>query len=99
MSAESIWKNLKGQIYLGDDDFVEQMRSKLGERDEDVNIPRVQQRGPAPKLSAIRRQHKIGTTRFGQRTRPGPTAINRSRRNLEFTSRQWGELCASQSSE
>ena len=23
MSAESIWKDLKGQIYLGDDDFVE----------------------------------------------------------------------------
>jgi putative transposase len=58
MSAESIWKDLKGQIYLGDDDFVERMRKKLGQRDEDVNIPRVQQRGPAPKLSAIRRQHK-----------------------------------------
>jgi putative transposase len=58
MSAESIWKDLRGQIYLGDDNFVEQMRSKLGERDEDVNIPRVQQRAPAPKLSTIRRQHK-----------------------------------------
>jgi hypothetical protein len=58
MSAESIWKDLKGQIYLGDEDFVERMRKKLGQRDEDVNIPRVQQRGPAPKLSAIRRQHK-----------------------------------------
>jgi putative transposase len=58
MSAESIWKDLKGQIYLGNDDFVEQMRGKLGERDEDVNIPRVQQRGPAPSLSVIRRQHK-----------------------------------------
>jgi putative transposase len=58
MSAESIWKDLKGQIYLGDDDFVEQMRGKLGERDEDVNIPRVQQRGSAPKLSAICRQHR-----------------------------------------
>jgi hypothetical protein len=56
--AESIWKDLKGQIYLGDDDFVERMRDKLGEHDEDVNIPRVQQRGPAPMLSAIRRQHK-----------------------------------------
>ena len=43
---------------MGDDDFVEQMRSKLGERDADVNIPRVQQRGPAPKLSAIRQLHK-----------------------------------------
>ena len=58
MSAESIWKDLKGKIYLGDDDFVERMRGKLGERDEDVNIPRVQQRGPAPKLSVIRRQHR-----------------------------------------
>jgi hypothetical protein len=58
MDADSIWKDLKGQIYLGDEDFVERMRGKLGERDEDVNIPRVQQRGPAPKLSSIRRQHK-----------------------------------------
>ena len=58
MGAESIWKELKGQIYLGDNEFVDQMRSKLGKRDEDVNIPKVQQRGVAPKLSAIRRQHK-----------------------------------------
>ena len=58
MGAESIWKDLQGQIYLGDDDFVEQMREKLGEREEDVNIPKVQQRGAAPKLSAIRRQSK-----------------------------------------
>jgi REP-associated tyrosine transposase len=58
MGAESIWKDLKGQIYLGNDDFVERMRGKLAERDEDVNIPRVQQRGPAPKLSVIRRQHR-----------------------------------------
>jgi hypothetical protein len=32
------------------------MRGKLGKRDEDVNIPRVQQRGPAPKLSAMATQ-------------------------------------------
>ena len=57
MGGESIWKDLKGQIYLGDDDFVEQMRGKLGERDEDVNIPLVQQRAPVPMLSAIRRRH------------------------------------------
>jgi REP element-mobilizing transposase RayT len=58
MGEESIWKDLQGQIYLGDDKFVEQMRSKLDEREEDVNIPRIQQRGPAPKLSALRRQYK-----------------------------------------
>jgi REP element-mobilizing transposase RayT len=54
----SIWKDLRGQIYLGDDDFVDEMQGKLGERAEDVNIPRVQQRGPAPKLSSIRRRYK-----------------------------------------
>ena len=57
MGTESIWKDLKGQIYLGDYDFVAEMRGKLGEGDEDVNIPRVQQRGPAPNLGAIHRQH------------------------------------------
>jgi REP-associated tyrosine transposase len=57
MSAESIWKDLKGQIYLGDDEFVERIQRKLGGRDQDVNIPRVQQRRAAPKLSLIRRQH------------------------------------------
>ncbi|MDZ4342481.1 MAG: hypothetical protein U1E51_08635, partial [Candidatus Binatia bacterium] len=50
-------KDLKGQIYLGDDDFIEQMRGKVGERDEDVNIPLVQQRASAPMLSAIRCRH------------------------------------------
>jgi REP element-mobilizing transposase RayT len=58
IGKESIWKDLKGQIYLGDDDFVEQMRGKLGDRGEDVNIPRVQQRSPAPQISAFRRQYK-----------------------------------------
>jgi DNA invertase Pin-like site-specific DNA recombinase len=38
--------------------IVEQTRSKLGKREEDANIPRVQQRGPAPKLGAIRRRYK-----------------------------------------
>jgi REP element-mobilizing transposase RayT len=58
IGKESIWKDLKRQIYLGDDDFVEQMRGKLRDRGEDVNIPRVQQRGPAPQISAFRRQYK-----------------------------------------
>jgi len=57
MGQESIWKHLKGQIYLGDDDFVEQMQGKMGERQVDVNIPRLQQQAPAPTLNAICRRH------------------------------------------
>jgi hypothetical protein len=29
MGAESIWKDFKGQIYLGDDGFVKPMQEKL----------------------------------------------------------------------
>lgn len=57
IGAETIWKDLQGQIYLGDDDFVEKMRGKLGYGDGDVKIPKVQQRGAAPKLSVIRGQY------------------------------------------
>jgi hypothetical protein len=57
MGMETIWKDLKGQIYLGDDDFVQQMQGKLGKRNEDVNIPRVQQRPLAPALEEIGRSY------------------------------------------
>ncbi len=58
ITADSIWKDLKGQIYLGDDEFVKRMQGKVGERDEDVNIPRAQQRRPGPKLSTVRRKYE-----------------------------------------
>ena len=96
MSAESIWKDLKGQIYLGDDDFVEQLRSKLGERDGDVNIPRVQQRGPAPKLSAIRRQHKNRDDAIRAAYETGAYSYQQIAKEFGVHSPQWGELCASQ---
>ncbi len=56
LGQETIWKDLKGQIYLGDDDFVEQTQRRLGKRAEDVNIPRVQQRPVAPSLDEICRR-------------------------------------------
>jgi REP-associated tyrosine transposase len=58
MGGESIWKELKGQIYLGDDDFVDAMQEKLGKRGKDANIPKVQQRGAATQLGVIRRRNK-----------------------------------------
>jgi REP-associated tyrosine transposase len=94
MGAESIWKDLKGQIYLGDDDFVEQMWSKLGERDEDVNIPKVQQRGPAPKLSAIRRQHKNRDDAI--RAAYGTYSYQQIAKEFGVHFTTGGELCASQ---
>jgi hypothetical protein len=57
MGVDTIWKNLRGQIYLGDDGFVEQMQEKLGKRNEDVNIPQAQQRSPPVALEEIRRRY------------------------------------------
>ncbi len=58
MGRESIWKDLQGQIYLGDDDFVDAMQEKLGKRGKDANIPKAQQREAGPKLGVIRRRYK-----------------------------------------
>ena len=53
IQAKSPWESLKGQIYLGDERFVRKMQEKLKGQADDINIPRVQRRGPAPQLAAI----------------------------------------------
>jgi len=55
---ESIWKNLNRQIYLGSDRFIERMQAKLEKESRDVNIPRAQQRPPAPPLEVLRAAHR-----------------------------------------
>lgn len=45
IKADSPWQNLKGQVFLGDDQFVQQMQAKIenGQRN-DVRIPIAQRR-------------------------------------------------------
>jgi hypothetical protein len=57
MQAKSPWDAVKGQIYLGNDGFVERMQRNLGRQAEDINIPRAQRRRPAPALAQIERAH------------------------------------------
>jgi putative transposase len=48
IKADSPWQNLKGQIFLGDDPFVQQMQARIEARQRnDVQIP-VAQRRPRP---------------------------------------------------
>lgn len=54
----SLWSGLRRQIYLGDDEFVEDMQARLDKEAEDINIPRAQRRGPAPSLRSIAARHK-----------------------------------------
>lgn len=53
IKADSPWQNLKGQIFLGDDPFVQQMQAKIEARQRnDVQIP-VAQRRPRPRSLPI----------------------------------------------
>jgi hypothetical protein len=61
-------ERFKGKIYLGVDDFVEEMRGKLDGGDEDMNIPRVQQTSTGIQTEHILRQYKIRMTQYGRRT-------------------------------
>ncbi|MGR9108316.1 MAG: addiction module toxin RelE, partial [Gammaproteobacteria bacterium] len=55
LDAPSPWTQLKGQIYLGDDDFVKRMQGKArqGRDVDDIHIPKTQRRAPAPSLETI----------------------------------------------
>ena len=56
IKAESPWSSLKGQVFLGDDQFVTRMQSHLRSGHDDVQIPIAHRRPPAPSLAAISSQ-------------------------------------------
>ena len=53
IKAASPWSNLKGQVFLGDDQFVQRMQAHLQSGKDDVQIPIVQRRPPPPPLAEI----------------------------------------------
>lgn len=54
IGAASPWSQLKSQVYLGDEAFVEKMQKRVQKQQrEDVQIPRAQRRAPAPSLKVI----------------------------------------------
>ena len=56
IQADSPWQNLKGQIFLGDDQFVQQMQVKIESRQRnDVQIPVAQRRSRPLSLPIIER--------------------------------------------
>ncbi|MBI3344623.1 MAG: transposase [Gammaproteobacteria bacterium] len=55
IKAASPWANLKGQVYLGDEQFVQRVQAHLQAGKDDVQIPRAQRRPPSPTLAEIER--------------------------------------------
>ena len=48
----SVWEQLQGQVFLGDDEFVERMGEKVSARlSSDAEIPRLQRQAKAPPLA------------------------------------------------
>ena len=56
--AESIWNNLKRQIYLGDDRFVETMQAKSEGLSKAVGVPKTQTRPPAPPIEELASKYR-----------------------------------------
>ena len=55
IKAASPWSNLKGQVFLGDEQFVQRMQAYLPSSKDDVQIPLAQRRPPPPPLAKIER--------------------------------------------
>jgi putative transposase len=53
LGADSIWQNLRQQIYLGDDNFVRLTQKQIARRGDELAIPRIQRRPPARSLDEI----------------------------------------------
>lgn len=56
INANSPWSNLKGQVFLGDDQFVERMQAHIQPNNDVVQIPLAQRRRAPPSLAVIERQ-------------------------------------------
>lgn len=58
MDKESLWAELRQQIYLGDEAFVQRMQEKAAVRGDRRDIPRTQRRAPPKSLAAIEAGHR-----------------------------------------
>ena len=56
--AESIWNNLKRQIYLGDERFVERMQATREGLSKAVGVPKTQKRPPAPPIEDLASKYR-----------------------------------------
>ena len=55
---QNIWEDLRQQIYLGDEIFVERMKGKIQINGDHATVPRAQRLSPVPTLASIVARHK-----------------------------------------
>lgn len=88
INATSPWQNLKGQVFLGDEQFVQRMQAHREAGKDDVQIPAVQRRPPAPPLVEIEKLAKTEMHPSWRLTRPEDILTKKSLITLGCTSRR-----------
>lgn len=94
IKTDSPWSGLKGQVFLGDEQFVTRMQKLIRIGKEDVQIPLAQRR-PQPPISGRDRE-----TRAGQKchhrcgTHDGGLLLPANRRLLRRTLYDSGQDCS-----
>ena len=58
VAQHSIWNNLVGQIFLGEQTFVERMQDQVQEASTSIEIPRSQRRGRVMPLAEYQSRHR-----------------------------------------
>ncbi len=56
--GQGIWEGLQQQIYLGGEAFVERMQAKVKIDGDELTVPQVQRRPPAPSIADIAAGHR-----------------------------------------
>lgn len=83
----SPWASLKNQVYLGSDEFVEDMLDKLNPKQSLADIPKRQKRRPAKPLTYYQDQ-------YSDRTRAMASAYLSGQYTLTQVGQQFGVSCA-----
>ena len=56
VGKEIVWSELRQQIYLGNEKFVQRMQRKAALQGDELTVPRAQRRAPTPSLAAVEKK-------------------------------------------
>ena len=56
VGKETVWSELRQQIYLGNERFVQRMQRKAALQGDELTVPRAQRRAPTPSLAAVEKK-------------------------------------------
>ncbi len=90
----SIWSGLNQQIYLGDERFVKRMQGRAERGADNVNLPKVQRRGPAPSLAQIEAAHESRMEAVVAAYQTGGYSYQQIATPLQRTLHNRGPVCA-----